>query len=140
MRAAGLGASRRRVGGVTTKQDKKARPPPDLVSSCAVTYHDHQVAGVPPRPRRLPGPAGPAAAPDRTARLVTVLASGLADSPPHTDTQRWEQALGGLNSSLDQLKVSRCKAHGSEVEAADALSHVHDGFIQLVLTLPPRDR
>jgi hypothetical protein len=72
---------------------------------------------------------------DELARL----ASGLADSPPHTDTQRWEQALGGLTSSLDQAKASRCKSHGSEVEAADALTHVHDGFIQLVLLLPPRD-
>ena len=72
---------------------------------------------------------------DELARL----ASGLADSPPHTDTQRWEQALGGLTSSLDQAKASRCKSHGSEVEDADALTHVHDGFIQLVLVLPPRD-
>ena len=72
---------------------------------------------------------------DELARL----ASGLADSPPHTDTQRWEQALGALTSSLDQAKASRCGARGSEVEAADALTHVHDGFIQLVLVLPPRD-
>jgi hypothetical protein len=68
------------------------------------------------------------------------LAAGLADSPPHTDTQRWEQALGGLTGSLDQMKASRCGSRGgSEVEAADALTHVHDGFYQLVLLLPPRD-
>ena len=72
---------------------------------------------------------------DELARL----ASGLADSPPHTDTQRWEQALGALTSSLDQAKASRCGSRGSEVEAADALTHVHDGFYQLVLLLPPRD-
>lgn len=72
---------------------------------------------------------------DELARL----ASGLADSPPHTDTQRWEQALGALTSSLDQGKASRCGSRGSEVEAADAMTHVHDGFYQLVLLLPPRD-
>lgn len=72
---------------------------------------------------------------DELARL----AAGLADSPPHTDTQRWEQALGALTSSLDQTKASRCKPNGSEVEAADALTHVHDGFTQLVLLLPPHD-
>lgn len=72
---------------------------------------------------------------DELARL----GSGLADSPPHTDTQRWEQALGALTSSLDQMKASRCGSRGSEVEAADALTHVHDGFTQLVLLLPPRD-
>jgi hypothetical protein len=72
---------------------------------------------------------------DELARL----ASGLADSPPHTDTQRWEQALGGLVRSLDQMKAGACGARGSQVEAADAVTHVHDGFYQLVLVLPPRD-
>jgi hypothetical protein len=73
---------------------------------------------------------------DELARL----AAGLADSPPHTDTQRWEQALGALTSSVDQAKASRCTSRGSEVETADALTHVHDGFTRLVLLLPPRDR
>jgi hypothetical protein len=67
------------------------------------------------------------------------LASGLADSPPRTDAQRWDQARGVMISSLDQLKASRCGPRGSEAEATDALTHVHDGFYQLVLLLPPRD-
>ena len=68
------------------------------------------------------------------------LAAGLTESPPRTDTQKWEQAHTRIAHNLDQIKASRCRGkRGSEVELADAINQIHNGFYQLVLLLPPRD-
>lgn len=73
---------------------------------------------------------------DELARL----ASGLAASPPHTNTEKWEQAHARVIRNLDQIKRNRCHGRrGAEVELADSVNQVHDGFYQLVLLLPPRE-
>ena len=72
---------------------------------------------------------------DELARLL----ADLEISPPRTDTQKWEQAHARVAHNVDEIKANRCGKHrGAEVELADAIHQVQDGFTQLVLLLPPR--
>jgi hypothetical protein len=85
---------------------------------------------------REPGSKQLCARRDELAKLL----AGLVESPPRADTQKWEQAHARAARNLDQIKANRCRGHrGAEVELADAITQVHDGFYQLVLLLPPRD-
>lgn len=73
---------------------------------------------------------------DELARLL----ADLEATPPHANTQKWEQAHGLAARNLDQMKRSRCSGQrGADEEFADALTQVHDGYYQLVLLFPPRD-
>jgi hypothetical protein len=65
---------------------------------------------------------------------------GLEIPPPHTSTQRWEEAHARVAKDLDEIRRNRCRgARGAEVELVDAIVQVHGGFYRLVLALPPRD-
>jgi hypothetical protein len=74
---------------------------------------------------------------DELAKLL----SGLVVSPPHTNTQAWEQAHAQIARNLDDIKQGRCgKRRGGAIEElAGTLDQVHEAFYQLVLQLPPRD-
>jgi len=84
---------------------------------------------------REPGSKQLCARRDALAKLL----AGLVEPPPHANTQKWEQAHALVTRNLDQIKTNRCHGpRGAEVELADAMTQVHDGFYQLVLQLPPR--
>jgi hypothetical protein len=106
----------------TVLDASKPRSVPAALKTFATTYRSMR-----PRGKSLCAQDG---------KLAKALAS-LKSPPAGADAARWQDALGKLSGSVDELHGFACGGHGADEEISGSLQQIHDRYYALILALPP---